>query len=82
MAISNSAGIYLLLLLKMSGTTEKIGLVKIIIQMTTTHWKPAVCQHFINRALKYNSSAVKKLFYRQRNGGLENLSLFFFFTIT
>lgn len=66
----------------MSGTTEKIGLVKIIIQMTATHREPTMYQDFINGVPKYNSSAVKLLFYRQRNGGLENLSLFCLFVFT
>lgn len=44
--------------------------------ITTTHWETAICQNFTNIVLfKYNSAM--KLFYRQRSGGLENLSHFF-----
>lgn len=66
----------------MSGTAEKIRLVKIIIiKQTATHREPTIGQNFTNTVLlKYNNSAMK-IFYRQRNGGLENLSHFFFITI-
>lgn len=48
----------------MSGTTEKIKLVKVIIQVTT-HWEPTVCQDFINGVLNTTTLQRESYFTKQ-----------------